>query len=219
MIYNQYHGEIHQGKCVDETIQEYFPQEYVGVFFDVGAYEPINISNSYHFEKNGWDVYCFEANPLLINDLERERNNVFNYAISIEDKSSIEFNVVTAYGGGSYMAGISAIDIDPQYMDKYGQGIRKMEKVTVRQKSLSSILATELNNIDAIDVLSIDVEGGELNVLKGLDLNKYKPKLIVTENVFNSPDVQSYLEIYGYRLDKHIDYNQYYVSKSLIKPS
>jgi hypothetical protein len=94
-----------------------------------------------------------------------------------------------------------------------------MEKVTVRQKSLSSILATELNNIDAIDVLSIDVEGGELNVLKGLDLNKYKPKLIVTENVFNSPNVQSYLEIYGYRLDKHIDYNQYYVSKSLIKPS
>jgi len=219
MKYNQFHGELQQGKCVDETIREYFPQEYVGVFFDVGAYEPINISNSYHFEKNDWDVYCFEANPLLIADLERERNNVFNYAISNEDIPSIEFNVVTAFGGGSCMAGISAINIDPQYMDKFGYNIKKMEKVTVHQKSLNSILATELNNIDAIDVLSIDVEGGELNVLKGLDLNKYKPKLIVTENVFNSPDVQSYLEIYGYRLDKHIDYNQYYVSKSLIKPS
>jgi len=219
MKYNQFHGELQQGKCVDETIREYFPQEYVGVFFDVGAYEPINISNSYHFEKNDWGVYCFEANPLLIADLERERNNVFNYAISNEDIPSIEFNVVTAFGGGSCMAGISAININPQYMDKFGYNIKKMEKVTVHQKSLNSILATELNNIDAIDVLSIDVEGGELNVLKGLDLNKYKPKLIVTENVFNSPDVQSYLEIYGYRLDKHIDYNQYYVSKSLIKPS
>jgi len=219
MIYNKFHGELQQGKCVDETIREYFSQEYVGVFFDVGAYEPLNISNSYHFEKNDWDVYCFEANPLLIADLERERNNVFNYAISNEDIPSIEFNVVTAFGGGSCMAGISAIDLDPQYMDKFGYNIKKMEKVTVHQKSLNSILATELNNIDAIDVLSIDVEGGELNVLKGLDLNKYKPKLIVTENVFNSPNVQSYLEIYGYRLDKHIDYNQYYVSKSLIKPS
>ena len=66
-MYFKFHGENQQGKCVDETLREYFPNyNYKGIFLDIGAYEPINISNSYHFEKNDWDVYCFEANTLLI---------------------------------------------------------------------------------------------------------------------------------------------------------
>jgi len=67
--YYNFHGEIQKGKNVDKTLREYFPDyNYRGIFFDIGAYEPINISNSYHFEKNGWDCYCFEANLLLINN-------------------------------------------------------------------------------------------------------------------------------------------------------
>jgi hypothetical protein len=58
--------------------------------------------------------------------------------------------------------------------------------------------------------MSIDVEGGELNVLKGIDLNKYKPKILVIENIFNKPDIYDYLKQFNYILDKHIDYNQYY---------
>jgi len=213
MSYSTYHGELQQGKYVDETIQEYFPKGYKGVFFDVGAYEPINISNSYYFEKNNWDVYCFEANTLLIDGLKSERKNVFNYAISNEDKSFIEFNVVHGiWGGGSLTAGISAIDLDPLYMQRFGDGIKKIVKITVPQKTLNTIISSEIQHITHIDVLSIDVEGGELNVLKGLDLVKYKPTLMVIENVFNTPDIKNYLESYGYKLDKCIDYNQYYIS-------
>jgi FkbM family methyltransferase len=213
MSYSTYHGELQQGKYVDETIQEYFPKGYKGVFFDVGAYEPINISNSYYFEKNNWDVYCFEANTLLIDGLKSERKNVFNYAISNEDKSFIEFNVVHGiWGGGSLTAGISAIDLDPLYMQRFGDGIKKIVKITVPQKTLNTIISSEIQHITHIDVLSIDVEGGELNVLKGLDLVKYKPTLMVIENVFNTPNIKNYLESYGYKLDKYIDYNQYYIS-------
>jgi hypothetical protein len=135
MSYSTYHGELQQGKYVDETIQEYFPKGYKGVFFDVGAYEPINISNSYYFEKNNWDVYCFEANTLLIDGLKSERKNVFNYAISNEDKSFIEFNVVHGiWGGGSLTAGISAIDLDPLYMQRFGDGIKKLLKLLFHKK-------------------------------------------------------------------------------------
>jgi hypothetical protein len=52
MFYNNFHGEVQHGKFVDETLREYFPDyNYKGIFLDIGAYEPINISNSYHFEK------------------------------------------------------------------------------------------------------------------------------------------------------------------------
>lgn len=116
--YNYYHGEIQDGKSVDETLREYFPDSsYKGVFFDIGAFEPINISNSYHFEKNDWDVYCFEANTEGIPFLKKYRKNVFNYAISNEDKDSVSFNIVMTNNG---TASYSAIEISEEYKQIFG---------------------------------------------------------------------------------------------------
>jgi FkbM family methyltransferase len=208
-----FYGEIQCGKHVDQTLREYFPDyNYKGVFFDIGAYESINISNSYHFEQNGWDVHCFEANPLLIDGLKKDRKNVYNYAVYDEDKDSVEFNAVLGpWGGGSLMAGVSAIELDPDYLNKFGNQIFQITKFQVSQKTLNTLISTEISHIKNIDIMSIDVEGGELKVLKGLNLEKYKPKLMVIENVFDKNDIKEYLYNANYTLDKHIDYNQYYL--------
>ena len=72
---DKYYGDYLKsvGKYLDEIIKDYFPKNYTGIFFDIGAYDPIKISNSYHFELNGWDTYCFEANPNLIHNLKKVR--------------------------------------------------------------------------------------------------------------------------------------------------
>ena len=44
-------------------------------------------------------------------------------------------------------------------------------------------------------------------MLKGLNLNKYKVKIFVIENVFNNPSISEWLKQYNYVLDKKIDYN------------
>lgn len=72
-LYKEFHGEIQNGVAIDAVLASYFPSGYRGIFFDVGAYEPVNISNSYHFEMNNWDVHCFEANTLLIDGLKSQR--------------------------------------------------------------------------------------------------------------------------------------------------
>lgn len=108
------------------------------------------------------------------------------------------------------MAGVSSIDLNPQYLEKFGNQIENIIKIDVPQKTLNTVIETELSHITKIDVISVDVEGGELNVLKGLDLEKYKPTLIVAENVFNNMDIYNYLKEHGYSLDKQIEYNQYY---------
>ena len=50
---------------------------------------------------------------------------------------------------------------------------------------------------DDFEFLSVDVEGYEEEVLRGLDLNKYKPKAIFIE-VDNTPKsvIESYLKDY-----------------------
>ena len=197
---------------MDETLREYFPNyNYKGIFLDIGAYEPINISNSYHFEKNDWDVYCFEANTLLIDLLKTERKNVYNYAIYDIDKDNTEFTIVKAgYGGGSGMAGISAIELSEQYLKTFYHG-EELIKINVEQKTLNTILDNILKlTTNTIDIMSIDVEGGELKVLQGIDLNKYKVKIMVIENVFNDVRISEYLKQYNYILDKKIEYNEYY---------
>jgi FkbM family methyltransferase len=211
-MYNLFHGEYQQQKYVDQTLREYFPDyNYKGIFLDIGAYEPINISNSYHFEQNNWDVYCFEANTMLIDGLKKHRKNVFNYAVYNENKPNVEFNVVKAgYGGGSGMAGISAVELSTQYLNTFYRG-EEVIKINVEQKTMNDILDNIIQlKTDIIDIVSIDVEGGELKVLEGFNLNKYKVKIFVIENVFNDPTINDYLKQYGYVLDKRIDYNEYY---------
>lgn len=211
-MYNSFHGEIKGGKYVDEVLREYFPNySYKGVFLDIGAYEPINISNSYHFEKNDWDVYCFEANTMLIDKLKKERKNVYNYAIYDESKSNIEFNVVKdGWGGGSGTAGISAIELSPQYLERFYNGGERI-KINVEQKTMNDLLENVVRlKTNEIDIVSIDVEGGELKVLHGFDLNKYKVKVFCIENVFDDPRIAEYLKQYNYVLDKKIEYNEFY---------
>ena len=137
---------------MDEILAEYFPIGYKGVFFDVGAYEAINISNRYHFEMNGWETYCFEANTLLIDELKSKRKNVFNYAISDENKDVCEFNVVKGpWGGGSLMAGLSAINLDPDYMNKFSSEIKEILTKDDESEVTVNVFAIPIGRSDSMD--------------------------------------------------------------------
>jgi FkbM family methyltransferase len=210
--YTEFHGEVQEGKHVDQVLREYFPDySYKGVYFDVGAFEPIRISNSYHFEKNGWSCYCFEANPGSIPLLKQHRANVFNYAIGDCDKESVTFHVV---GNPEWTASYSAINISDEYQKIFGKVDPQMvTKISVPQKSLNSIIQSEISGLTRIDIMSLDIEGGEFDCLKGLDLAVYKPKVMVIENAdATNKTIQNELERHGYRLDKQVSYNQYYVA-------
>lgn len=211
-MYKEFHGEKFDNKCVDELIREYFPDyNYHGIFFDVGAFDPILISNSYHFEKNGWTTYCFEANTDLIPVLRQYRKNVIHTAVYDEDKPSVEFSIVTNEAG--LTSGYSAIEVSEDYKVMFGKDnkISNIKKIVVPQNTLNTLINNYCPSINHIDVISIDVEGGELKVLQGLNIEKYKPTLFVIENVMNCKLIQSYLENRGYTLNKQVSYNQFYL--------
>ena len=88
---------------------------------------------------------------------------------------------------------------------------KKITIIAVPQKTLNMILEKELRDIINIDILKIDIEGGELKCLKGLDFDKYKPKIILLENICKNNAINLYLFSKGYRLDKEISYNQFYI--------
>lgn len=211
--YTQFHGEFLNNVHVDSILRSYFPDyKYKGVFLDVGAFEPIRISNSYHFEKNDWDVYCFEANTGSIPLLKLHRKNVFNYAIYDTDKDETTFNVVLSNG---WTAGFSAIELSADIANIFKTNDKKITQLKVPQRTLNTILQTDLPHITQIDILKIDIEGGELKCLHGLDLLKYNPKLILLENITNDIKIKNYLEKFGYVLHHQNSYNQFYIKTSV----
>jgi hypothetical protein len=62
-----------------------------------------------------------------------------------------------------------------------------------------------------IDILAIDVEGWELNVLAGFSIDRYRPKVVIMENLFNRQDQRDYLLSRGYTLWKTLAPNEVFV--------
>lgn len=50
-----------------------------------------------------------------------------------------------------------------------------------------------------------------MDVLKGFDINRWRPKLFVIENNYQDPDVEQFLTPFGYRLDQRIGVNDFFV--------
>jgi len=157
---------------------------------------------------NGWNIYCFEANTNLIQKIKKYHKNVYNYAICDTNKDFVEFNIVNS-GQNNWTAGYSAIELNEDYDRLFPCDNKIITKIKVPQKTLNTIFENEIN-ISKIDIMSIDVEGGELGVLRGLDLEIYTPTIIVVENVTHSYDIQNYLEKFGYNVDKNVHYNYFF---------
>lgn len=218
MAYTVFHGEYIEGAHVDQIIRHYFPSfDKKGVFVDIGAFEPITISNSYHFEQNGWECHLFEANTQQIPKLQAHRKNVYHCALADENRSDIIFHVVLTNG---WTAGFSAISLDPQYESIFPCNDKKITEIHVEQRTLDSFFEKEFKGVvTEIDVMSLDIEGGEMNMLKGFTyIKECPPKLIVLENVTKDEAIQSYLESVGYRLDRQCSYNQFYLHSSYRSP-
>ena len=83
------HGE-------DIYIRSLFPDyNYKGVCIEVGAYDGISLSNTYHFEQNGWKCLCIEPIEISFNKCKKIRKECVNCCISDSDKEDKLFHIFT----------------------------------------------------------------------------------------------------------------------------
>ncbi|MFK0735078.1 MAG: FkbM family methyltransferase [Gloeotrichia echinulata GP01] len=164
--YRNFHSQYGEDRFIFKRIK--LPQK--GVFIDVGAGHPIYLSNTYFFEKNGWDGICIDANINQVELLKRERKNV-EWAAVTEEEGEIEFYQ-------SFSPEFSTSVKQTEYPGIINKFFNK-KAIKVPCFRLETIL--KKHDIDVIDILNIDVEGTELEVWKTFDYQKYKPKVVVIE--------------------------------------
>jgi len=214
-MYQEFHGEqVGAYPRVDQVLREYFPDySYHGTIIEVGAFHPIEISNSYHFEKNGWSAYCMEANPIGIDKFTTHRKRpAINYAVANYNQDDVDFDLHTGYS-----AAYSALHISERLCRQTATQTVLLKKIKVNVRTLDWLLQNTMPEVQKIDILTVDVEGGEMDVLKGFDIDRWSPTVIFLEDHFydgGKSDTHQFLVAHGYRLDKKLDHNCFYVRKN-----
>ena len=145
MFYSQF-GE-------DKILSTYFNNDYIGVCVEVGAYDGISGSNTYHFENRGWETLCIEPTPESFNKCASIRKKCINCCVSNYDSENTEYFVVRLNGDNT--SAISSLNIDERLIESHKHMINNIEKINVNVKTLNNIFK-ETNFPKKIDFISID---------------------------------------------------------------
>jgi FkbM family methyltransferase len=179
-------------------VWDFFSRAGQGIFVEVGANHPTLRSQTWHLEQQGWSGVLVEPNPDLCELLRQARphSRVFQVAVGNDGQTGEVDLLLGVTDGHSTLKSIIGNPLSGK-------------KVRVRLRTLDSILAEA--NIGRIDFLSVDVEGMELAVLQGFDLQKHRPRLILIEDHRHNYQKHFYLRRHGYRLVKRTRLNNWYV--------
>ena len=190
---SDYFSEAGQDMIVKEN---FFKNQKSGFFLEIGAFDGIEGSNCYHFEKfMNWQGIAVEASPLQFEKLKKNRNcKLMNVALGSENKQ-VEFYEVAE--GFTQMSGINNINFQNSLERIKKNSNSKINKIKIESKTFNKLIP----NDQIIDLISIDIEGNEFEVLKSIDFDEYQIKVIIIEN--NIPNELSYLEFF---LEKNFCY-------------
>ncbi len=176
-------------------------------YVDVGANEPRHLSITASLSDLGWRGLLIEADPALAAELRafRPHDTVVECAASDAD-GTITFHLVPGTGLGTLN------DADADAAAARGFETREL---TVRARPLTDILD---EHPGPIHFMSIDVEGAEATVLRGLDLTKHRPWVLCVEAVEPGTDLLAHevwepmLTQHGYRFAAFDGVNRWYVA-------
>jgi FkbM family methyltransferase len=176
-------SEIGQDKWV---IARMFPGVTDGYFLDVGSGHGTIGSNTKALEERGWTGICVDPFPV---HMEGRTCRMVTEVVSSEPGKTVDFHTHAGLGGIADTLG------------KWKAEASKSPVVRLTTVTLGEILAREQAPL-FIHFLSLDIEGAELDALRGLPLDRYRFGAMAIEHNEEEPkrtDLLTFLAGHGYR--------------------
>ena len=205
---NFYRSQYGQDRILNEL---YYKDKVGGIFVDIGAHDGETLSNTFYYEKAlAWKGLCIEPLPKVFSQLERNRSCTLIKGAAWSENTTKTFRVIEGYS--EMLSGL--VDTYPQdHIDRIESETRQSAQ-TITDIDVECYNTLELllqNNLTDIDLLSIDVEGSELEILRSIDYSQIKIKVILAENNYNDENLRSFLAGKGYRFDSRIVIDDVYI--------
>lgn len=156
----------------DIFLIDYFKDKKSGFYIDVGAFHPFRINNTYALYKKGFRGINIDISATSIDFFNIARPDDVNLNIGASDKAENK-----KFFSNKNLSFHNTFD-EPLAKSQ-GEYLRK--KYQIECKTLNQIIKNTRFSNNEIDFLNIDVEGYDYQVLKGLNLKQYNPKIICIE--------------------------------------
>jgi len=164
-----------------------------GVFLEAGANDGLAQSNSYYLERiKGWRGILVEPVPSLFEACRRARPRAIcvNAALVPGDYSETTVQLQTA----GLMTMVAASSGNTHYSSGHiekglaHEGLRESQLVEAEATTLDKVICA--SGFEKIDFMSLDLEGYEVEALKGLSFERYGPDWMLLE-VRNRAEIES----------------------------
>ncbi len=196
-----YYSENGQDKWV---VEEVFKRRREGFFVDIGAYNGVEISNSYYLEQQlGWSGICVEPIPKLFTRLARDRKCICVHGCVAPEDGEVEFLEVE---GCETLSGLATTLGETNDERIIGHKLNKLKLPGFRLDTL-----LRRHKVRKVDFLSIDTEGSEMAILRNFDWDQFEIDVICVENTYFGDQMPEFLYGRGYRLNMILNSDEIYI--------
>ena len=212
-VKNNLRGGYHSTNSLDRQLEKYVDYN-DGFYVELGANDGVAQSNSLYFEtRRNWKGVLIEPSPhnfLLCREQRSNRNQIFcNACVSFDYRDKY---VDIKYA--NLMTISENLELDLEDREAHIEAGKEHLAETDTVFAFGSI-ATTLNSLlekanapKVIDFLSLDVEGAELEVLKGINFEQFSFKYMLIE-VRDLKRIEDFLMKHGYVLEKQFSVHDY----------
>jgi len=196
----------------DRLLDKMFQGKPRGFCIEVGANNGVDGSTTLHFEELGWDCILVEPNPDLCRQLRaRRKARLFECAASSTSGTAV-LHIASGSEQSHAVSALGDAQKPAEILKEHGFQTNPTEVVTRRMDDILE----EAQSTAGIDFISIDVEGHELELLKGFSLDRWRPSILIVED--NAPlgesGVRDYLKGQGYVPFRRTGVNDWYAHVS-----
>ncbi|MGY2803717.1 FkbM family methyltransferase [Bradyrhizobium sp. USDA 4506] len=169
----------------DVLLARLFQGQSIGFYIDVGAWDPTRHSVTRHFYDQGWTGVNIEPVQRQFQLFVGERARDKNLNVAVADSAGR----VRFYECSELTSLSTANETQAEELRRSGYTVVDYEVPVV---TLQEVIADCGDRI--IDFLKIDVEGFEAAVLRGIDLRKRRPRVLVIEATLPSVQIKNWDE-------------------------
>lgn len=211
-----YHSQCGEDKTLNN---KYFKNKKNGNFIELGALDGKLYSNTLFFEKELlWSGILIEPHINMYTELKNNRPKAYLFNELISDNN--EEVIFKSFKDNKYGACVSGVkNTLPEnhysgFYDNPGWTNFKQHEEKIKPVSLTEVI--KRTPITHFDLLSLDVEGHELEVLKSWDFSIPIDVILIEKNP-RSEDCNKLLVKHGYKFDGVCAHNDIYIINNIKK--